>query len=56
MSRSYSVLLQRVVPNAGPRANFRITVQAPDAQMAKITAEAQFPGYKCLNSPMPVGN
>ncbi len=54
MLKTYSALLQRVAPNAGPRANFRITVQAVDSQMAKITAEAQYPGYKCLSAPTPV--
>lgn len=43
---TYSVLLTRVDPKAGPQANFRIEVKAPDDQTAKRTAEAQFPGYK----------
>lgn len=54
MLKAYSALLQRVTPNAGPRANFRITVQATDSQMAKITAEAQYPGYKCCGAPVQV--
>jgi hypothetical protein len=45
-SRSYSVLLTRVEAKAGPRANFRVEVRAPDAALAKRTAEAQFPGYR----------
>lgn len=54
MLKTYSALLQRVAPNAGPRANFRITVQATDSQMARITAEAQYPGYKCCGAPVQV--
>lgn len=45
-SRTYSVLLTRVEPKAGPRASFRVEVRAPDAALAKRTAEAQFPGYR----------
>lgn len=44
--RTYSVLLTRVDPKAGPRANFRAEVRAPDTTLAKRTAEAQFPGYR----------
>jgi hypothetical protein len=34
-----------------PQANFTSTVQAVTSAMAKVTAEAQYPGYKCLNAP-----
>ncbi|WBL61914.1 hypothetical protein LQF05_08445 [Stutzerimonas stutzeri] len=51
---TYSAFLQRVTHNAGPRANFKITVQAVSSEMARITAEAQYPGYKCANAPVPV--
>lgn len=50
--KTYSALLQRVTPNAGPRANFAITVQAVSSEMARVTAEAQYPGYKCVNAPV----
>jgi hypothetical protein len=52
--KTYSAFLQRVIPNAGPRANFKTTVQAVSSEMARITAEAQYPGYKCANAPVPV--
>lgn len=52
--KTYSAFLQRVTPNAGPRANFTITVQAVSSEMARVTAEAQYPGYKCANAPMQV--
>jgi len=51
---SYKVFMQRVQANAGPSANFSFQVQAVNAQMAKITAEAQYPGYRCINSPVRV--
>lgn len=51
---SYKVFMQRVQANAGPAANFSFQVQAVNAQMAKITAEAQYPGYRCINSPVRV--
>jgi len=51
--KTYTASLQRVVANAGPRANFRMTVQAGSSEMARITAEAQYPGYKCINAPVP---
>lgn len=50
----YSAFMQRVVATAGPQANFSITVQAVTSKMAKITAEAQYPGYKCINAPTQV--
>jgi hypothetical protein len=50
--KTYKAFMQRVTPNAGPAANFTITVQAVTSAMAKVTAEAQYPGYKCLNSPV----
>jgi hypothetical protein len=43
---TYSVLLTRVDPKAGLKANFRVEVKAPDDQTAKRSAEGQFPGYK----------
>jgi len=52
--KTYSAFLQRITPNAGPRANFKITVQAVSSEMARITAEAQYPGYKCASAPVPV--
>jgi hypothetical protein len=52
--KTYSAFLQRVVANAGPRANFRITVQAVNSDMARVTAEAQYPGYRCINAPVQV--
>ncbi|CAN7308754.1 hypothetical protein LJR232_001528 [Aquipseudomonas alcaligenes] len=48
---SYSAFLQRVQPGAGPRANFSLIVQPVSSDMARITAEAQYPGYKCINAP-----
>lgn len=35
--KTYSAFLQRVTPNAGPRANFTITVQAVSSEMARVT-------------------
>lgn len=52
--KTYSALMQRVVATAGPQVNFNITVQAITSSMAKITAEAQYPGYKCPNAPTQV--
>lgn len=52
--KTYSAFMQRVVPTAGPQASFSITVQAVTSNMAKITAEAQYPGYKCINAPTQV--
>lgn len=43
--------MQRVVATAGPQANFTITAQAVSSDMVKVTAQAQYPGYKCLNAP-----
>lgn len=51
---TYFAFLQRRTPNAGPRANFTITVQAVSSEMARVTAEAQYPGYKCANDPVQV--
>ncbi len=50
--KTYKAFMQRVVATAGPQANFTITVQAVTSAMAKVTAEAQYPGYKCLNAPL----
>jgi hypothetical protein len=51
----YSVLLTRVQQNAGPLANLRIEVTAPDGETAKRTAQAQYPGYQARSgaTPMP---
>ncbi|NNA07653.1 hypothetical protein HBN65_12640 [Pseudomonas lundensis] len=48
--KTYKAFMQRMVATAGPQANFTITVQAVTSAMAKVTAEAQYPGYKCLNA------
>lgn len=50
--KTYTASLQRVVANAGPRANFSINVQAVSSEMARVTAQAQYPGYKCINAPV----
>lgn len=47
--KTYRASMQRVVATAGPQANF-ITVQTVTSAMAKVTAEAQYPGYICLNA------
>lgn len=52
--KTYSAFLQRIVPNAGSRANFTLTVQAVNSEMARVTAEAQYPGYRCINAPVQV--
>ena len=52
--KTYKAFMQRVVATAGPQANFTITVHAVTSAMAKVTAEAQYPGYKCLNAPTQV--
>ncbi|WAP63122.1 hypothetical protein ACN99C_16155 [Pseudomonas alloputida] len=52
--KTYRAFMQRVVATAGPQANFTITVQAVSSAMAKVTAQAQYPGYKCLNAPTQV--
>lgn len=49
--RHYHVRLQRVKANAGPSAGFIITVDAVSSDMARITAEARYPGYRCLSAP-----
>jgi len=46
LMHTYSVLLSRVDPKAGPLSNIRVEVRAPDNETAKRTAMAQFPGYK----------
>ena len=50
--KTYKAFMQRVQSNAGERANFTITVQAVSSDMARRTAEAQYPGYKCANGPV----
>ena len=52
--KTYQVSMRPVVSSAGPRASFIMTVQATSSAMAKITAEAQYPGYQCMNGPVPV--
>ncbi|WP_454910520.1 hypothetical protein [Stutzerimonas chloritidismutans] len=52
--KTYQVSMRRVAASAGPRASFIMTVQATSSAMAKITAEAQYPGYQCMNGPVPV--
>jgi hypothetical protein len=52
--KTYQVSMRRVVASAGPRASFIMTVQAISSAMAKVTAEAQYPGYQCMNGPVPV--
>jgi hypothetical protein len=54
LMKTYSVFMQRSIATAGPQANFTITVQAVSSAMAKVTAEAQYPGYKCFNAPTQV--
>ena len=49
---TYKVFMQRVKENAGPSASFSFHVQALTSEMAKLTAEAQYPGYRCINSPV----
>jgi hypothetical protein len=52
--KTYKAFLQRVTHGAGEKANFTITVQAASSEMARRTAEAQYPGYKCVNGPVQV--
>lgn len=52
--KTYKPFMQRVVATAGPQANFTITLQAVTSAIAKVTAEAKYPGYKCLNAPTQV--
>ena len=47
---TYSVLLSRVDSKAGPKGNLRVEIKAPDDRAAKLTAEAQYPGYKFHSS------
>jgi len=54
LMKTYRVSMTRTVPSAGPRATFVMTVQATSSAMARVTAEAQYPGYRCLNGPVPV--
>jgi len=48
--RTYSMLLVHVGSSAGPVSNLRIEVRAPDNEMAKRTAAAQFPGYRAASA------
>lgn len=50
--KTYSAFLQRVSAGAGQKANFTITVKAVSSEMARLTAEAQYPGYKCAGAPV----
>ncbi len=52
--KTYSTFLQRVAPNAGQKANITISVRAISSEMARVTAEAQYPGYKCVSAPVQV--
>ena len=54
LMKTYSAFMQRSIATAGPQATFTITVQAVSSAMAKVTAEAQYPGYKCFNAPTQV--
>lgn len=49
--RTYTARLIRINPGAGPQSSLTIVVNAPSSEMARTTAEAQFPGYRCINSP-----
>jgi hypothetical protein len=40
------VLLICIDPKVGPLATVRIQVEAPNYDLAKHTAEAQYPGYR----------
>lgn len=50
--KTYTARLTRVTPGAGPQSSLTITVRAPTSDMARVTAEAQFPGYRCINAPV----
>lgn len=52
--KTYKAFMQRVTTGAGEKANFTITVQAASSDMARHTAEAQYPGYKCSSAPVQV--
>lgn len=52
--KTYSAFLQRINSGAGQKANFTVTVQAVSSEMARVTAEAQYPGYKCASAPVQV--
>lgn len=47
--KTYRVYMNRVEPGAGPQANFNSQVQAKDPQTARIVAEGQFRGYRCIS-------
>jgi hypothetical protein len=42
----YSILLIRADPKAGPLATVRVHVQAPNYELAKVTARAQYTEYR----------
>lgn len=52
--KTYKAFMQRVTASAGEKANFTIMVQAVSSDMARHTAEAQYPGYKCASGPVQV--
>ncbi|MBL4834576.1 MAG: hypothetical protein JKY26_11470 [Pseudomonas sp.] len=52
--KPYQAFLERVKFQAGPNATLKVVVNAPNALIARTTAEAQFPGYRCFNTPIPV--
>lgn len=52
---TYSIFLVRVDSNAGPLSNFHIDVRAPDDEIAKRTAAAQFPGYRAASASRVLG-
>ncbi|MBH3432653.1 MULTISPECIES: hypothetical protein [Pseudomonas] len=52
--KTYSAFLQRIEHSAGQKANFTVRVQALTSEMARKTAEAQYPGYKCASAPVQV--
>ncbi|MDF3935607.1 hypothetical protein [Pseudomonas citronellolis] len=52
--KTYSAFLQRIRSDAGEKANLRVQVEAPSSAMARLTAEARFPGYRCASAPVPV--
>lgn len=52
--KAYQAYLQRVEFQAGPNASLKVVVNAPNALIARTTAEAQYPGYRCVNTPVAV--
>lgn len=50
--KTYIARLARATPTAGPQSSLTIVVRAPTSDIARLTAEAQFPGYRCINGPI----